>query len=82
MRNFLIAVLILSLAASDGLAATPPLAPGQPAGVRQAELQGGTGMLVVAGIALVGIAIALGTAGNGTASPNTNPATSTSSTTP
>lgn len=82
MRNFLIPVLILTLSASGALAATPPLDPGKPAGVRQAELEGGTGMLVVAGAALIGIAIALGVAGNGPASPNTNPATSTSSTTP
>ena len=83
MRRFLTAVVIVTLSASDALAANPPpLPPGQPAGVQQAQMEDGTKMIVVAGVALVGIAIALGTAGNGSASPNTNPATSTTSTTP
>lgn len=83
MRRFLLAFLIVTLAAPDALAANPPpLAPGKPAGLRQARLEDGTGMIVVAGVALVGVAVALATAGNGSASPNTNPATSTTSTTP
>ncbi len=84
MRRFVIPVLIVALSASPVLAASSvPLEPGKPAGVRQAELlDGGNGMFVVAGAALVGITIALATAGNGPTTPNTNPATSTSGTTP
>jgi len=83
MRRFVIPVLIVTLSASPVLAASSALAPGKPAGVRQAELlDGGNGMFVVAGAALVGITIALATAGNGPTTPNTNPATSTSGTSP
>jgi len=84
MRRFVIPVLIVTLFASPVLAASSaPLVPGKPAGVRQAELlDGGNGMFVVAGAALVGITIALATAGNGPTTPNTNPATSTSGTSP
>ena len=83
MRRFLIPVLIVTLSASPVFAAdsASPLSPGKPAGVRQADLlDGQNGMFVVAGAALVGITIALATAGNGATTPNT--ATSTSSTTP
>ena len=82
MRRFLLSLVIVSLSASGTFAADPPLAPGKPAGVRQAQLQDGTGMVVVAGVAIIGIGIALATAGNGATSPNTNPTTSTTSTTP
>jgi hypothetical protein len=85
MKRFVIPVLIVTLSASPVLAEnSAPLEPGKPAGVRQAELlDGGNGMFVVAGAALVGITIALATAENGpAAAPNTNPATSTTGTTP
>jgi hypothetical protein len=84
MRRFGISVLTIALSTSPVFAAgSAPLDPGKPAGVRQAELlDGGNGMFVVAGAALVGITIALATAGNGPTTPNTNPATSTSGTTP
>ena len=84
MRRFAIPVLIVTLSASPVLAETSaPLQPGKPAGVRQAELlDGGNGMFVIAGAALVGITIALATAGNGPAAANTPPATSTTGTTP
>ena len=84
MRRFAIPVLIVTLSASPVLAETSaPLQPGKPAGVRKAELlDGGNGMFVVAGAALVGITIALATAGDGPTTPNTNPATSTSGTSP
>jgi hypothetical protein len=84
MRRFVIPVSIVALSASPALAAnSAPLDPGKPAGVRQAELlDGGNGMFVVAGAALVGITIALATAGNGPTTPNTNPTTSTTGTTP
>ena len=83
MRRLAIAVLTIALSASPVFAAdSTPLNPGKPAGVRQADLlDGGNGMFVVAGAALVGIAIALATAGNGpSAAPNTS--TSTPGTTP
>ena len=81
MRRFVISVLTVALSASPVLAAgSAPLDPGKPAGVRQAELlDGGNGIFVVAGAALVGITIALATAGNGSTTPNTN---STPGTTP
>ena len=85
MRRFAIPVLIVTLTASPVFAAdsVSPLSPGKPAGVRQADLlDGQNGMFVVAGAALVGITIALATAGNGPTTPNTNPATSTSGTSP
>jgi hypothetical protein len=66
MKAIFVAVLALTLSASYACAQTAaPLTPGQPAGVHQAQLQGGTGMLVVAGAALVGITVALATAGGG-----------------
>ena len=82
MRRFVIPVLIVTLSASPVLAgSSASLQPGKPAGLRQAELlDGGNGMFAVAGAALVGITIALATAGNGPTTPNT--ATSTSVTSP
>ena len=82
MRSVLLSLLILAPSASGTFAAHPPLTPGKPAGVHQAQMQDGTGMVVIAGVAIIGIAVALATAGNGSASPNTNPATSTTSTMP
>ena len=84
MRRFVIPVLIVALSASPVFAAdSAPLNPGKPAGVRKAELlDGGNGMFVVAGAALVGITIALATASNGPAAVNTSPSTSTPGTTP
>ena len=82
MKRFLLALLTVSLPTSGAFAGDPPLAPGKAAGLHQAQLQDGTGMVVVAGVALIGIAAALLTAGNGPSSPNTNPATSTTSTSP
>src|ERR1700748_2959662 len=84
MRRFVISVLTVALSASPVFAAdSAPLNPGKPAGVRQAELlDGGNGMFVVAGAALGGPPIARETAGNGPSTPNTNPATSTSGTSP
>lgn len=79
MRNFLIPVLVMTLSASETLAAnTPPLKPGKPAGMRQAQFENGTTILVIAGTALVGIGIALAT----TSSNAAGPATSTTSTNP
>ena len=54
-----------------------PLPAGKPAGLHQAQLEGGNAMLVAAGAALVGIGIGLATA----TGDNAQPITATSSTT-
>lgn len=59
-----------------------PLAPGKPAGMRTAQFEGDTGAFVVAGAALIGITVALATAGNGVSgAPNTGSASTSTSTT-
>jgi hypothetical protein len=78
MRTIFVATLTLALSAPMALADNAPLAPGKPAGVRQAQWDDGSGMFVVAGAALVGIAIALATAGNPSQPNNTNGQTGTS----
>lgn len=66
--------------AFDNMANAAPLAPGKPAGVHKAQLEGGNGMLLVAGAALAGITIALATAGNGTSANSTGPGSTSTST--
>ena len=57
---------------SNAWAAEPsPLPAGKPAGVHRAQLEGGNGMFVVAGAALIGITVGLATAGNGASQPTT-----------
>jgi hypothetical protein len=74
MQKFLNGVCLVLLSAAPALAVEPPLAPGKPAGVRHAQMEDGTGMLIVAGGALVGIGIALATADNGApGTPGTSP---------
>ena len=64
------------------------LAPGKPAGVRTAQFEGANGIFIVTGAALIGITVALATAGNGvsaannTGSGSTSTSTSTTGTTP
>jgi hypothetical protein len=65
------------------------LAPGKPAGIHKAQLfEDGNGMFIVAGAAVIGIAVALATAGNGVSANNTgssggsSTSTSTTGTTP
>ena len=80
MRTIAAAVLITALCASTAFGADGPLAPGKPAGVEQARNQNARTMLVVAGVALVGIGVGLAVSSNGNnATPTT---TSTTSTTP
>ena len=85
MKAFLAMTLILALPVSAALASpVVPLASGKPAGVHQAQLlDGGNGMLVVAGAALVGITVALATASGDAASQPaaTGPTSSSTSTT-
>jgi hypothetical protein len=74
--------LILSLSSAWAVA---PLAAGKPAGVRQAQLEDGNGMFVVAGAALVGIVIGIATAGDDagqTPATNPSPPTTTTGTSP
>jgi len=78
MNKFLRCVSLVVIATVPAFAAEPPLAPGKPAGVRHAQMEDGTGMLIVAGGALVGIGIALATADDGVpGTPGTTPANST-----
>lgn len=58
-----------------------PLTAGKPAGVHNAQVESSNGMLIVAGASLIGIAVALATAGNGTSAANTVSTTSSTSTT-
>ena len=78
MRSFAAAILALALCTSNGFAADngSPLAPGKPAGVKEANLESG-GVLLWVGLAVVaaGIAIVVSNSGNG-------PTTSTTATTP
>ena len=74
-------VLLLSLPHAWAAQGDAPLSAGKPAGVHQAQLEGGNGMFVVAGAALVGITVALATASNDSSQPTgTSPVTSTSTT--
>ena len=74
--------LILPLSAAQAVERGAPLASGKPAGVHQAQLEGGNGMFVVAGAALIGITIALATANNDAGVvPSTNPTGSTTTAT-
>jgi len=83
MKTIFAAALTLALSASYACAQTAsPLVPGKPAGVQQAQLQGGTGMLVVAGAALAGITIALATAGGGSQPTATSTSVTTTGTSP
>jgi len=77
--------LILSLSAAQAVETGAPLASGKPAGIHQAQLEDGNGMFVVAGAALIGITVALATAGNDAGVvPNTTPSggSTTTTTTP
>jgi hypothetical protein len=84
MKAFLVTALTLALSAPAALAATAvPLDAGKPAGVHQAQLlDGGNGMLVVAGAGLVGIGIALATASGDAAQPTATNNPPTTGTTP
>jgi hypothetical protein len=82
MRNLIAAALSVSLAASSAMADgnRAPLAPGKPAGVKQAQVDT-TALLVIIGIAGTIAAIALATASSGNpgspVTPTTVPTTGT-----
>lgn len=72
MRSFLAIALSSTLLATAALAAeTAPLAPGKPAGVKQAQTMGTTGWVLV-GIGVVS-AIAIGVASSSNGSPTSGP---------
>lgn len=62
MRTIGAAFLATTLVVTSAFAA--PLAPGKPAGVKKAQGETGT-MMIVAGVAVVGIGIGLVASGNG-----------------
>jgi hypothetical protein len=82
MKKFLIPVLIMTMSGAQAFAASPPpLEPGKPAGVHKAQFfdDSGNVMIAIAGGALVGIGIALATAGDDAGGPtSTNATTGTS----
>ena len=84
MKLALATVLILSLPAAQaaelGAPSGAPLASGKPAGVRQARLVSQTGIFLVGGAALIGIAAALATANNDNSAAPPSTAISTTST--
>jgi hypothetical protein len=79
MRKFCAALVAASLLATSAFAADlPPLAPGKPAGVKQAELGGDLLLYVIGAAAIIaGICIIASGNGNGTVTPGTPPKTST-----
>jgi hypothetical protein len=80
MRNLVAAALALTLAATSAMAGSnsAPLAPGKPAGIKHAQVEGTT-LLIMAGVAGTIAAIAFGTASSGNpgqpVSPTTVPTT-------
>ncbi len=73
MKKVIVAVLSLALASPAALADGVHLAPGKPAGVRQAQLDMSTTISVLAGAAIIAVIVAVSTSGN------TTPAVTTSS---
>jgi len=77
-----ILALSTTMAFAEGSTTSAPLTSGHPAGVHHAQLEGGTGMLLLGGAALIGMGIALATASNGPgAVQGTSPGTTTTTTT-
>lgn len=81
MRTFGAALLAMSLVATSAIAA--PLAPGKPAGVKKAQSETNT-VLIIAGVGLaglgIGLAVSAGDAGGPTTSTTATTATSTGTT--
>ena len=70
MRGIGAALVAMAMTASTAFAADGPLAPGKPAGIKQADIEGG-GVLLVVGIVAVAAVIAVvasTTQGNSTTS--------------
>jgi hypothetical protein len=78
MRAMLAAVLATTLVTSNAFAADGALAPGKPAGTRQAQIESGGVMLVVGIVALAAvIAVVASTTQGNSSTPNTTPSTGT-----
>lgn len=78
-------ILALSLAGALAEVPAPSLAPGKAAGLHQAQLEGGTGMILLAGAALVAVAVVLATSDDSSGPSQTNvppPTTTTTTTSP
>ena len=74
--------LLLSLTSAWAVEPITALPAGKPAGLRQAQLENGNGMFLVAGAALVGITIALATSSNDVSQPTgTSPGSTTTTST-
>jgi hypothetical protein len=67
MRILVASILSVTLLVSGAMAAgtSGPLAPGKPAGVRQAQEGNTTALIVIAGIVATGLAIGLATSSSG-----------------
>lgn len=68
MRTLVASVLSMTLLVSGAMAAdgSGRLAPGKPAGVRQAQEVSTTALVIITGIVVTGLAIGLATSSNGT----------------
>lgn len=87
LKSVVAAVTVATMIGSSAFAADMSLAPGKPAGVAKAQLQIGTGTLIIAGtvaavIAAVAITVSNQSNNNNSGAANTFPAASTSATTP
>jgi hypothetical protein len=58
MRAFVAAIVAVSLVSSSAFAATETLVPGRPAGVQKAALAGNGLVILLSGLAVVGLGIA------------------------
>jgi len=87
LKSVVAAVTVATMVGSSAFAADMSLAPGKPAGVAKAQLQIGTGTLIIAGvtagvIAAVAITVSNQSNNNNSGAANTFPTASTSATTP
>ena len=80
MRNFAAAILATTFFVTNAVAATPAsLAPGKPAGVHKAQMEGNTA-LIIGGLALAGLGVALAVSAGNAAGPTTSTTATVSST--
>ena len=80
MRNFCSAAVAASLLFASA-ASAQPLASGKPAGVEAARFHAGTGLLIVGGLLVAGIAIAVANTGGNNTTGLVNPQGSSSTAT-
>jgi len=82
MKNAVCFAVSVALCTTGALAAPPGLAPGKPAGVRQAQNWDTNTTMIIAALGLAGLGIALAASASNAGGPttSTSPSTSTSST--